>query len=98
MCTESGRGRCLFICSGTRPEGRRQSPKGHRRVFSPAQIQHREVNGVGIATLNRPKALNALNTNMVTLLLDLYRAWDASPSVNCIILKGTGGKVGIVGC
>lgn len=45
-----------------------------------------------IATLNRPRALNALNTNMVETLLEQYRRWDAAEDVCCIVLKGSGPK------
>lgn len=46
---------------------------------------------MGIATLNRPRALNALSTGMVEALGDLYRRWDADPGVACIVLKVLGG-------
>ena len=36
-----------------------------------------QVNGaVGIATLNRPEALNALNTALLDELADILEAWD----------------------
>ena len=38
-----------------------------------------EVTGtVGIATLNRPEALNALNTALLNELADALEAWDKS--------------------
>lgn len=47
-----------------------------------------EVQGwAGVATLNRPRALNALNTAMVESLYDLYQRWEADPGVACILLK-----------
>lgn len=48
--------------------------------------------GLRIATLNRPKALNALNTNMVDLLHDAYQRWNADPDVHAIVLQGAGDK------
>ncbi|KAL4440735.1 hypothetical protein ABPG77_000444 [Micractinium sp. CCAP 211/92] len=52
-----------------------------------------EVQGhVAIATLNRPRALNALNTSMVESMYELYSQWEADPGVACILLKGAGGK------
>lgn len=47
-----------------------------------------EVQGsTGIATLNRPRALNALTTGMVEALFEVYRRWEADPAVACIVLK-----------
>ena len=43
-----------------------------------------EVNGsVGIATLNRPEALNALNTALLNELADALEAWDRGTEVRC---------------
>ena len=49
-----------------------------------------EVNGsVGIATLNRPDALNALNTALLNELADALEAWDAGTEVRCMIVTGS---------
>src|ERR1043165_147111 len=49
-----------------------------------------EVNGsVGIATLNRPEALNALNTALLNELADALEAWDQSSDVRCMIVTGS---------
>lgn len=49
-----------------------------------------EVRGhAAIATLNRPRALNALNTRMVEAMFELYSQWDADPGVACILLKAS---------
>ena len=50
-----------------------------------------EVNGsVGIATLNRPEALNALNTALLNELADALEAWDRGhQNVRCIIVTGS---------
>ncbi|HEX4636858.1 MAG TPA: enoyl-CoA hydratase [Rhizomicrobium sp.] len=48
-----------------------------------------EVNGsVGIATLNRPEALNALNTALLNELADVLEAWDRGSEVRCMIVTG----------
>mmetsp|Transcript_33988 Transcript_33988/g.96290 ORF Transcript_33988/g.96290 Transcript_33988/m.96290 type:complete len:408 (-) Transcript_33988:387-1610(-) len=65
------------------------------KAMSEAQEQEVQVETHGscaVVTLNRPKALNSLNTPMVERLLDLYRTWDASPNPAMIVLKGAGGK------
>jgi enoyl-CoA hydratase len=49
-----------------------------------------EVQGsVGIATLNRPEALNALNTALLNELADALEAWDQDDKVRCIIITGS---------
>jgi enoyl-CoA hydratase/carnithine racemase len=49
-----------------------------------------EVQGaVGIATLNRPEALNALNTALLNELADVLEAWDRGSEVRCMIVTGS---------
>src|SRR6185437_4386117 len=49
-----------------------------------------EVHGaVGIATLNRPQALNALNTELLDTLAAQLEAWEADPAIRCIIITGS---------
>jgi enoyl-CoA hydratase len=49
-----------------------------------------EVKGaVGIATLNRPDALNALNTALLNELAEALEAWDAGNEVRCMIVTGS---------
>eukprot|EP00002_Diphylleia_rotans_P008941 TRINITY_DN1892_c0_g2_i1.p1 TRINITY_DN1892_c0_g2~~TRINITY_DN1892_c0_g2_i1.p1 ORF type:complete len:383 (-),score=83.70 TRINITY_DN1892_c0_g2_i1:315-1463(-) len=43
-------------------------------------------------TLNRPKALNALNLPMVRTLLPMYREYEENEAVKVIVMKGAGGK------
>lgn len=45
---------------------------------------------IGIATLNRPKALNSLNLNMVDKLYETYQQWESDKTVQTIILKSNG--------
>ena len=44
---------------------------------------------VGIATLNRPEALNALNNELLDALADVLEAWDADPAVRVMIVTGS---------
>ena len=44
---------------------------------------------VGIATLNRPEALNALSTPLLDALADALEAWDADPAVRVMIVTGS---------
>ena len=48
---------------------------------------------VGLITLNRPKALNALSLPMVRELLGILRAWRDDPAVLAVAIRGTN-KVG----
>lgn len=47
---------------------------------------------VAIATLNRPNVLNALSHNMIKILGDYLRAWEADDTVACVILTGAGDR------
>lgn len=47
---------------------------------------------LGVATLNLPKALNALNLDMVRLLLARLQEWQQRPDVGAVLLKGAGEK------
>lgn len=44
----------------------------------------------GVITLNRPKALNALNLSMVSKILPVLQQWEKEKL--CVIVKGAGGK------
>jgi enoyl-CoA hydratase len=49
-----------------------------------------EIKGsIGIATLNRPEALNALNTPLLDALADTLETWDADPAVRVMIVTGS---------
>ena len=48
-----------------------------------------EAGKVGIVTLNRPKALNALNDQLMDELGAALKALDADPAIGCIILTGS---------
>jgi len=43
---------------------------------------------VGVITLNRPKQLNALNSELMVELGTALKAFDADPQIGCIILTG----------
>lgn len=45
---------------------------------------------IGLITLNRPKALNALTLGMVTDLRTRLAAWATDPEVECVVIRGTG--------
>jgi len=44
---------------------------------------------VGVAQLNRPRALNALNRGLMTELMTALEQFDADPAVGCMVVAGT---------
>jgi len=47
---------------------------------------------VTLVTLNRPQALNALNSEVLRELIDAFAAYDADPAQRCLVLTGSGDK------
>ncbi len=43
---------------------------------------------VTLVTLNRPQALNALNSTVLKELIDAFAAYDADPAQRCLVLTG----------
>jgi len=49
-----------------------------------------ETNGrVGVVTLNRPKALNALNTTLMAEVVDATQKFDDNAKIGCIVITGS---------
>jgi enoyl-CoA hydratase/carnithine racemase len=48
--------------------------------------------GVGIVTLNRPKALNAMNRKLGAELLDAVKSLEADDEIGCLVITGAGDK------
>ncbi len=48
-----------------------------------------EAGKVGIITLNRPKQLNALNSQLMVELGQALKAFDADPAIGCMIITGS---------
>ena len=44
---------------------------------------------VTLVTLNRPQALNALNSTVLKELIDAFAAYDADPAQRCLVLTGS---------
>lgn len=47
---------------------------------------------VTLVTLNRPQALNALNSQVLAELVEAFRAYEADESQRCLVLTGSGDK------
>ena len=48
--------------------------------------------GVGIVTLNRPEALNAINRQLGNELLDAVKTLDGDDAIGCLVITGAGDK------
>ena len=57
-----------------------------------AEILFERRGSIGLATLNRPKALNALTLGMIRLFDPQLRAWAADPEIKAIVVQGAGEK------
>jgi enoyl-CoA hydratase len=56
------------------------------------EILTRVEGGIGLVTLNRPKAINSLNQNMVDLLSAVLIRWGRDESVRGLVLSGAGDR------
>jgi enoyl-CoA hydratase len=54
------------------------------------EILTRVDGGVGIVTLNRPKAINSLTQTMVDALVETLTAWEHADNVRAVLLDGAG--------
>ncbi len=54
------------------------------------EVLTRIDNGVGLITLNRPKAINSLNQTMVDVLGPLLTRWENDDTVRAVVLSGAG--------
>lgn len=53
--------------------------------------------GIATLTINRPKALNAMNASVLGELESAFKALNSNPEVGCIILTGAGEKAFVAG-
>eukprot|EP00124_Ichthyophonus_hoferi_P000298 Ihof_evm24s10 gene=Ihof_evmTU24s10 len=56
------------------------------------EVATKVIGSIGVATLNRPRALNTLTTNMCQLLTTAYSHWMADPTIKMVLLQGAGPK------
>jgi enoyl-CoA hydratase/carnithine racemase len=68
------------------------SPQGMPNDLPEAWVLCEQINGIGFLTLNRPKAMNALNLTMVQALQSALTAWEHDPSVMAVVLSSSSAK------
>lgn len=54
------------------------------------QIETRVDKGVGLLTLNRPKAINSLTYDMIAAMSAVLAEWEADDAVRVVVLSGAG--------
>ncbi|KAM4698003.1 3-hydroxyisobutyryl-CoA hydrolase, mitochondrial [Rhinophrynus dorsalis] len=57
-----------------------------------AEVLLKKSGCAGVITLNRPKALNALNIGMIRQIYPQLKLWDEDPETFLVIIKGSGDK------
>jgi len=57
-----------------------------------ATILVEQRGAVTLVTLNRPEALNALNSNVLNELIQVFVAYDSDDGQRCLVLTGSGEK------
>src|SRR4051812_30972099 len=68
------------------------SGNGDGRMSDYANILVERRGPVTLVTLNRPDALNALNSEVLKELTEAFQAYDADRSQRCLVLTGSGEK------
>ena len=55
-------------------------------------LQIENIDGIKVITLNRPEALNSLNSEMIDGIVAALDEAEPDPSVKAVLFKGAGGK------
>ncbi|MFJ6027674.1 enoyl-CoA hydratase/isomerase family protein [Pseudarthrobacter sp. NPDC092424] len=58
----------------------------------PAEVLFERRGRLGVITLNRPRAVNALTANMAAAMLDQLTAWADDDGVAAVLVQGAGGR------
>uniref|UniRef100_A0A671T8W9 3-hydroxyisobutyryl-CoA hydrolase n=1 Tax=Sinocyclocheilus anshuiensis TaxID=1608454 RepID=A0A671T8W9_9TELE len=76
-----------------RPICRLQRIQGHMMSSKAgSEVLFENVGNAGVITLNRPKALNALNLTMIRHIYPQLKKWDKDSETDLVIIKGAGEK------
>ena len=60
--------------------------------MSESDILFEVKDGLGVITLNRPKALNALTHGMILEMEKVIPQWEKDPAVKAVVLRGAGDR------
>jgi enoyl-CoA hydratase/carnithine racemase len=60
--------------------------------MSEAEILFEVKDGLGVITLNRPKALNAITLGMIREMEKTIPGWEKDPAIKAVILRGAGDR------
>ena len=60
-------------------------------------ILYEKDNGIGVVTVNRPQALNALNSEVFSELYHIFNQIDTEGDVRVVIITGSGDKAFVAG-
>lgn len=87
----------MFTQQAARASGATATAVTPKRAVTTATADPREIivftdPGTKTVELNRPKALNALNHNMVTTLLPQLKSWGDNPEVHAVVMHGAGDR------
>lgn len=63
------------------------APGGAGMTYETLTVENHEA--VTLVRLNRPQALNALNTQVLADLIAVFAAYDADPAQRCLVLTGS---------
>ncbi len=61
-------------------------------IISESDVLTEARHGIGWITLNRPKALNALNLGMIREMRKVLEKWAVDSTVRAVVVRGAGGK------
>ncbi|WP_433564824.1 enoyl-CoA hydratase/isomerase family protein [Nocardia sp. CA-151230] len=66
------------------------SAEASKSTVHEPEVLIEQRDGLGLITLNRPRAINALNHPMALTILDALRAWADDDEVRAVVLTGAG--------
>ena len=75
----------------------RLAASGRRFASTYTSILTETKANVGLITLNRPKALNALSPELITELVTAAEEFEADPAIGAIVITGAGNKAFVAG-
>lgn len=69
-----------------------RAARGARDMAADAEIRFERRGALGLVTLDRPKALNALSLGMCRAFRAQLDAWEADPAITRVAVRGAGGR------